>query len=119
MKRTISYIISYILLCGSLYLGFFQNESGFLNLALFIIWFTSLTSFILLSDECVFAMKDRLLEKRYIPELFDLTLDFSIGFLLAYHGYYVTSAVWITHIGNSAYGIKTAKKMDAKKTKEL
>lgn len=97
--KTLRYFLINGFFAYSIYAGLVLKQGGFLNIALFMGWFTSVSSFALLNKEVKQKAKKDLLNQT-VPTYFDVTFDLCVSASFVYFGYIWLPIFYVIHMGN-------------------
>jgi len=97
MLKTLRYFLINGVVVASIYLGMYNGDEGALNIALFLLWFTAISSLVLMSDTVIDEIADKITENS-VPAWFDISLDTGVSLSLIYAGYFWLAGFYIFHM---------------------
>ncbi len=97
MNRLLRYLIINGLIVITIYYGMYKGNGGALNIAVFSLWFISISSLLLLNNTVVEQIGDKILQTT-VPPIFDRIVDLGIVLSIIYKGYFWLGGFYIFHL---------------------
>ena len=95
-----------------LYLGIYNRITGFKNIAIFMIWFSSIISFSFYSDQVFNNMKNKYTKS--VPYFVDTTFNVSVIMFLLFYSYIFSAIAATFHLINQTYFLTKIQKGENK-----
>jgi len=95
--KTLRYFLLNGIFAVSIYYGLWEKIDGYLNVALFIGWFTAATSIFFLRKSFIESIADKLINPT-VPNWFDISFDIGVVFSFIYNSYFWLGGAYLFHI---------------------